>query len=123
MANKERLRRNRYGTVINVTSSKQELQLAEALVNVTERLTAKFGVAFKHEKTVMLADIVASLRQSFLSVVFCDPLPNTYMNPDGGILSIVSADSERTFPVLITEVKNQGTNDLRLSMQVERLRC
>ncbi|WP_058235388.1 EcoRI family type II restriction endonuclease [Devriesea agamarum] len=113
MAQKARLRQNRYGTVINTTSSKQEIQLGDALVNATERLTEKFGIAFKHEKKVMLADIVASLRGSFPTVSFGDPLPNTFMSPDGGILSIMAADSERTFPVLITEVKNQGTNDLR----------
>lgn len=113
MAQKERLRQNRYGTVINTTSSKQELQLGDALVVATERLAEKFGLAFHHDKKVMLTDIVASLRRSFPSVSFGDPLPNTFMSPDGGILSIVSADGERLFPVLITEVKNQGTNDLR----------
>lgn len=113
MAQKARLRQNRYGTVINTTSSKQELQLGDALVDATERLTAKFGIAFTHEKKVMLADIVTSLRRSFPTVSFDDPLPNTYMSPDGGILSIMAADGERTFPVLITEVKNQGTNDVR----------
>lgn len=117
---KTRLRLNRYGTVINATSSTQELQLGAALVDATERLTAKFGVMFKHEKRVMLADIVASLRHSYPSVTFGDPLPNTYMSPDGGILSIVSVDGERTFPVLITEVKNQGTNDLRAQEGLKR---
>lgn len=113
MAQKARLRQNRYGTVINTTSLKQELQLGDALVDATERLTEKFGVAFRHDKRVMLADIVASLRGSFPTVSFDDPLPNTHMSPDGGILPIIAANSERTFPVLITEVKNQGTNDLR----------
>lgn len=113
MAQKARLRQNRYGTVINATSSKQELQLGDALIDATERLTAKFGVALLHDKTIMLAEIVTSLRRNFPTVSFGDPLPNTYMSPDGGILSIVAADGERTFPVLITEVKNQGTNDIR----------
>ena len=113
MAQKSRLRLNRYGTVINATSSTQELELGDALVDATERLTAKFGVAFRHEKKVMLCDIVADLRRSFPSVAFGDPLPNTFMSPDGGILSILSSDEKRAFPVLITEVKNQGTNDLR----------
>ena len=120
MAQKQRLRQNRYGTVINATSSTQELQLGAALVDATERLTAKFGVMFKHEKRVMLTDIVASLRHSYPSVTFGEPLPNTSMSPDGGILSIVSVDSERTFPVLITEVKNQGTNDLRAQEGLKR---
>jgi len=70
LAQKARLRQNRYGTVINTTSSKQELQLGDALVDATERLTDKFGVVFRHDKKVMLTDIVASLRHSFPSVAF-----------------------------------------------------
>lgn len=36
------------------------------------------------------------------------------MRPDGGILYIQGKTSDRfTYPVLIAEVKNQGTNDLR----------
>ncbi len=36
------------------------------------------------------------------------------MKPDGGILAIKSSkDSTLTYPILISEVKNQGTNDLR----------
>lgn len=50
MAQKTRLRQNRYGTVINTVSSNQELQLGDALIDATERLTAKFGVVFRHEK-------------------------------------------------------------------------
>ena len=113
MAEKARLRLNRYGTIINATSSKQELQLVDALIVATERIISKFGLELKHTKTVMLKDIVAELQESFPSVGFGDPLPKTYMSPDGGILSILSEDGQQKFPILITEVKNQGTNDLR----------
>lgn len=113
MAEKARLRLNRYGTVINATSVKQELELGDALFTATERIIEKFGLELRHVKRIMLKDIVAELRDSFPSVKFGDPLPNTYMSPDGGILSILSEDGERSFPILITEVKNQGTNDLR----------
>ena len=113
MAQKERLRLNRYGTVINATSTKQELQLGDALYEATERLIEKFGLKLQHDKTVMLKDIVAALKTSFPSVSFSDPLQTSYMSPDGGILSILSEDGTRSFPILITEVKNQGTNDLR----------
>lgn len=113
MAQKDRLRLNRYGTVINTTSSKQELQLGDALLDATERIIEKFGLELRHDKRVLLKDIVAELRENFPSVEFGDPLPNTFMSPDGGILSILSEDGERAFPILITEVKNQGTNDLR----------
>lgn len=114
MAQKARLRQNRYGTVINVTSSKQEIELADALVAASEVLTAKFQLVLAHRKTIPLREITDELSAKFPSVDFAKPLPRSTMNPDGGILSIVSKDAEKKFPILITEVKNQGTNDLRL---------
>lgn len=113
MAQKDRLRRNRYGTVINATSSKQELELGEALTVASEVLIDKFGLELYHQKKVMLKDIVQSLRKSFPTVEFGEPLSNTFMSPDGGIFSLLSREGEKKFPILITEVKNQGTNDLR----------
>ncbi|MDR3341629.1 MAG: hypothetical protein LBT14_02365 [Treponema sp.] len=35
------------------------------------------------------------------------------MRPGGGVLSILSKNENKKYPILITEVKNQGTNDLR----------
>ena len=115
MAHKARLRQNRYGTVINVNSSKQELELGEAVVLTSEAVTAKFGYTLVHQKSVKLRAIVNGLRENHPSVTFDEPLLSSSMNPDGGILSIVSKNSGQTLPILITEVKNQGTNDLRLS--------
>ncbi len=115
MAQKARLRQNRYGTVINVTSSKQEVELAEAMIEASEAITTKFGFALVHQKSIFLADIVEDLRAQFPAVSFGEPLPRSGMSPDGGILSVVSSDGKRTHPILITEVKNQGTNDLRLA--------
>lgn len=114
MAQKARLRLNRYGTVINVTSAKQEIELAEALVEASEVITAKFGYSLVHRKSIRLTAIIEGLRESYPSVNFGDVLPRSSMNPDGGILSVVSKEDEREHPILITEVKNQGTNDLRL---------
>lgn len=115
MAQKARLRQNRFGTVINITSSKQEIELAEAMIETSEAITAKFGLTLVHQKSIFLTQVVAGLRSQFPSVPFGDPLPRSYMSPDGGILSVVSSDGERSHPILITEVKNQGTNDLRLA--------
>lgn len=115
MAQKEQLRLNRYGTVINTKSSRQESQLEDALVQASEILIEKFSLELKHVRRVMLADIVDDLRHSFPSVEFGDPHPKTYMGPDGGILFISALNGEHDFPILITEVKNQGTNDLRLA--------
>ena len=113
MAEKARLRRNRYGTIINVTSKQQETALGSALIETTEKLIEKFGYALLHAKQAKLEDIVADLRVQFPDVEFEDPRGNTYMAPDGGILSLSLRDGDRLLPVLIAEVKNQGTNDLR----------
>lgn len=120
MAQKERLRLNRYGTVINTISTKQELHLGDALLEATEILIEKFGLELTHVKRVMLKDVVKELRESFPTVEFGDPLPNTFMSPDGGVLNISSVVDGRHFPILITEVKNQGTNDLREAEGLKR---
>jgi type II restriction enzyme len=112
MAQKDRLRLNRYGTVINLTSSQQETELGRAVLEVSEVITGKFGFALNHSKRVMLSDIVGKLRKAYPGVPFADPFATSSMNPDGGILSLIGSDGT-LFPILIAEAKNQGTNDLR----------
>ena len=114
MAQKARLRENRFGTVINVTSSKQEVELADALIEASEAVELKFGYRLTHQKSILLTTIIRDLRTTFPSVSFGEPLPRSGMSPDGGILSITTREGHHSLPILITEVKNQGTNDLRL---------
>lgn len=112
MARKHDLRLSRAGTVINLTSRTQESALGQALKLVVARLLEDFNVELHHAKTWLLGDIVAKLRLEFTEVTFTDPGQRSFMSPDGGILSLVGGDGER-HPILIAEVKNQGTNDLR----------
>jgi type II restriction enzyme len=67
-----------------------------------------------HKKDWVLTDVVERLSADFPDVHFGEPLPRSSMRPDGGILSMVDKDG-REHPILITEVKNQGTNDARAS--------
>ena len=113
MAQKDRLRLNRFGTVINFTSSLQEKEMSKAVVAVSESITEKFGIVMRHQKSVLLSDVVSALRRSFPTVDFAEPFPRSSMSPDGGLLSIIQKDRYRLLPVLIAEKKNQGTNDLR----------
>jgi type II restriction enzyme len=113
MAHKARLRENRYGTIINLTSKQQETALGEAVLETTELLTGKFGYALVHQKKAVLTEIVADLRSQFPDVEFADPFTTSSMSPDGGILSLILKDRGRHLPILITEAKNQGTNDAR----------
>lgn len=113
MAQKDRLRLNRFGTVINFTSSLQEKEMSKAVVEASEIVSEKFGLALKHQKSVLLSDIVRTLRDSFPMVEFSDPFTRSSMNPDGGLLSLIPKEGNQLLPILIAEKKNQGTNDLR----------
>ena len=116
MARKHQLRDQRAGTVINLTSKKQESDVIKALVRVVEHLSGKFAkkISLVHEKQWHLKDIVAELRHSYPDTEFHYYFDTSSIRPDGGILYIQGKTGDRlTFPILIAEVKNQGTNDLR----------
>lgn len=112
MARKTDLRKQRTGTVINTTSKRQETDLEVALKRVESQLIKQFNIKLIHKPQWKLSDVVASLRKSFPDVEFHNHFDKSSMRPDGGILSLVDRDQVAR-PILITEVKNQGTNDLR----------
>ncbi len=119
MARKADLRKQRTGTVINTTSKKQESDLGRALNRVVRRLEGQFDIQLYHETQWNLTNVVRDLREAFPDVDFECHFENTSMRPDGGILSIL--DNENNIhPILITEVKNQGTNDQRLREGLRR---
>lgn len=116
MANKERLRESRADTIINATAKQQEKVLIKALHKVVEYLEDRFAkrITLIHKKQWHLKDIINELRPYFPDTDLHCHFNNTSMKPDGGILTIKSSkDSTLTYPILISEVKNQGTNDLR----------
>ncbi len=114
MAKKEQLRVLRAGTVINTTSKRQEKDIAVALQAVIERLGRAHPITLVHEREWRLCDIVEHLRRHFPEVDFHCHFQSSAIRPDGGILRMVANDGE-SFPILIAEVKNQGTNDRRLT--------
>lgn len=114
MAKKSDLRLQRTGTVINLSSTKQEGRLGVALVQVEKQIQVEFSLELVHEKSWKLVSIIEKLKTQFPDVPFADPLFTSSMRPDGGFLSIQDARGELR-PILIVEVKNQGTNDLRVA--------
>lgn len=113
MARKGDLRIQRKGTVINVTSSRQEKALSNAMQRVSNEIGRKFpGIVQKFEGDWKLKDIVEKLSAIYPDVDFTYHFETSGMRPDGGILSIMD-DGGQAHPILITEKKNQGTNDLR----------
>jgi type II restriction enzyme len=116
MARKHQLRGQRTGTVINATAVKQESDVMLALKAVRDGLNNKFGrkIALVHEKQWLLKNIVAELRHSYPDMEFHYHFDTSSIRPDGGILYIQGKPGDRlSYPILIAEVKNQGTNDLR----------
>ncbi len=114
MAKKLQLRQTREGTVINTTSKRQEKELRLAVEDVSARLRKAFPqVKLVWRAREMLSPLVAILRTRFPDVAFTDCHNTSFIAPDGGFLSILGKDGKE-YPILISEKKNQGTNDLRL---------
>ncbi len=113
MADKQQLSKNRVNTVINNTSKREDKQCEKVVSSVIERLTNEFNVEIEWAKKILLTDVITSLRENFPNVEFSNPEKTTsFMTPDGGISFLVAKDGHK-YPILIAEVKNQGTNDLR----------
>jgi len=116
MAKKAQLRLTRAGTIINVTSSKQETEVIKALEIVVEYLSERFRkkISLVHESQWYLKEVVNELKHSFPETEFHYHFDASCMRPDGGILFLQPhSNSHLSYPILIVEVKNQGTNDLR----------
>jgi len=114
MASKYDFMKSRKGTIINKTSRKMEQSVTKALLKTIEYIEDKFNVNLDHISDLFLKDIVLELRERYKDVDFSYKFDKSSMRPDGGILSIVSKNGKK-YPILITEVKNQGTNDILMA--------
>ena len=113
MAKKLQLRETRAGTVINVNSAKQESDIYQALRKVIDSINTKYGLRLHHDPYWYLKYIVENLQKNYPDDDFSYYFATSSIRPDGGILSLLDTDGNK-YPILISEVKNQGTNDLRL---------
>lgn len=115
MAHKHRLRETIItGGAKNVRSKPQESTIDLAVSAVVKNIQQKYAVKLRLEKAWRLHDIVGRLKNTFPQVDFFCNFKNSSMKPDGGIIFIKGKNAD-LFPILISEAKNQGTNDLRLS--------
>jgi len=112
MAKKHQLRQTRSGTVINTTSAGQERDIYQALKQVAETIGKQYQLHLHHDSAWPLKYIVDLLRQHFPDEDWFYHFATSSIKPDGGILSLLDADGKK-YPILISEVKNQGTNALR----------
>ncbi len=75
-------------------------------------MSGKYKLSLQFDSNWRLKYIVDQLRQKFPEEEFHYYFDTSSIRPDGGILSILDVDGNK-YPILISEVKNQGTNDQR----------
>lgn len=83
-----------------------------ALTSVMEHISSAYGLRLHHDSEWRLKYIVDTLRKNYPAEDFDYFFETSSIRPDGGILSLLDEDGNK-YPVLISEVKNQGTNRLR----------
>lgn len=83
-----------------------------AVVAVIEKLESKFSLKFEHQQKVFLKEITQHLSKSFPEIEFKHHFDSSFLTPDGGFLFLLDKKGNR-HPILISEAKRQGTNDLR----------
>lgn len=117
MSNKSQLSEQRLNTIINTTSKKQEKILLNVVNSVLENLTTDFKnttLQVRHTLSWKVKDVVNNLKEHFPNIDFYYLRDSSFIKPDGGILSLVDKNNKE-YPILISEKKNQGTNDRIIS--------
>ncbi len=109
MSKSHQLRQTRAGTIVNTTSAGQEREIYQALTRVAERIGTTHALHLQHDIAWHLSYIVNGLRHRFPEEEFAYHFATSSIRPDGGILSLTDTDGGK-YPILISEVKNQGTN-------------
>lgn len=77
-----------------------------------EKIASAYGLRLHHDLSWHLKYIVDSLRKNYPEEDFSYFFESSSIRPDGGILSLLDNDGNK-YPILISEVKNQGTNRKR----------
>ena len=114
MSHKNKLRETRDGTVINKTSSTEEKNVRIAMNRVINTLKEKYpNLLLKYESKLYLTEIVKKLCINNPTETFTETMDKTFISPDAGFLYAKINDEYKL--ILIGEVKNQGTNDIRLT--------
>lgn len=89
-----------------------ESSLGLAVQETISRIEQNFNVQLQHDGKLYLKDIVSDLADTFKNVDFFYNFETSFLKPDGGLLYICDTQNKK-YPILISEAKRQGTNDLR----------
>jgi len=95
-------------SMFNANAKQHERKLQESVLKIKSELESMYPeLKFTYRKKLYLSEIVEKLGKTFTP-----ESKKPYVNPDGGLLFIEWNGTE--YPILISEAKKQGTNDVRL---------
>lgn len=116
----EKLRENtKQHTPKNTVSKRQDKKIVRVVKRVMNDLSIKYpDLKFEYDKRLFLKDLIVSLKKENPDFDFEDVLNTTHMKPDGGIVYMIK--DEFKHPILVSEEKQQGTNDVRLSEGLDK---
>lgn len=112
MSNSPQLSKQRINTVINRQSTREDKQCEKVVAKLNEDLKNEFNITLNWQKSLNLADTIQKIKNIYPDIAFTTPQKRSSMKPDGGITCLVDQNG-KLYPILISEVKNQGTNDIR----------
>lgn len=113
MSKSEELRITREGTVINELSKIQEKKCIDIVLLLEKEIQKGYRYNFVLKKRLKLSEVVDKLKKNNPNKTYTITTTTSYIQPDGGILYIIDKNGNE-YPILITEVKTQGTNQKRL---------
>jgi len=120
MSRSEQLRMIHQNMQLNKNSKKQDQQIKFVVQGVKSELESVFNVRLVTDSRLLLKDILTKLRAEFKDVQFVNlETQNSCMIPDGGITYLIDKEGKK-YPILIGEVKSQGTNDERIKKNMKK---
>jgi len=112
MANSKVLREVHTGLApLNKDSKTHEMTLTDVISSILSK--KKFDVSISWDSKIHVNEIVSLLKKRDKNTKYSFRLEKSFLKPDGGILYIRDSYNNK-FPILITEMKQQGTNSLRI---------
>ena len=95
------------------TSKKEESMVCVAMKMVIDTIHTQFpNVKLTYKKRLYLSEIIKKIKSIDPTEHFTVVMPTSFITPDAGFLYATINNEDK--PILIGEVKNQGTNDKRL---------
>ena len=112
MSCSKQLSEQRINIIINDRSKIQEAKCVDIVAMIQEELSKTYNVNLVLKKRLMLHQVLDKLKRLNPDVEYGEVGKTSFITPDGGFLYLIDKDGNE-YPILITEVKTQGTNDAR----------